>query len=802
MIGVVVVSHSRQLAEAAVSLARQMVPADSPLQVAVAAGVENGGLGTDATAVAAAIEAVNGPDGVLVLLDLGSAVLSADLAVELLPPETADRVRLSAAPLVEGLVAALVLAATGADLDRVATEAEQGLVAKQAHLGNVDPSERPLAAPGPAALSVEITVTDPHGLHARPAAALVALASRFDAAVQLENLDAGTGPADARSLSAVATLDARAGHRLRVSATGPEADQVLRAMQRLAPSEPGDERPPRETEFRFPGSGADMALGPALVRRLPDLTAYVPGDTAEEARRSDAAVAVVDVRLADLEQQGRGPAGAILAAQRALLTDPEITAAVRADLAAGVSAVAAWRRRLEAVAHRFATLADPYQRERATDVRSVQRAVLRALIGAPAQEPDPSTRVILVLDELDVATAASVDPQHVAGIVVAVRGGTGHGVIIAGSRGIPLFTGAGALADEIASGQRVAFDARRDRLWTSVSDDQAQRWPAYVAERQAALRGARDLARWPAATRDGRRIPVLANVGSVSDAETALVNGADGSGLVRTEVLFAARPEPPNVAEQMETLARVAEMLDGRPLTVRTWDVGGDKTLPFLPLPREANPFLGSRGLRAFLGPDAPLPLHLLADQLTAVCRMADHTPVAVMFPMITHRAEVDAALELLRNAAPSDLPVDVPVGIMIETPAAALSVRTLAAGLAFVSIGTNDLTAYTAAADRGSDAVADLADPLTPAVLRLIDLVVRERPDGVTVAVCGDLASRPDAVPLLLGLGVEELSCAPPMVPEVKAAVRETDLRAARDLAAAALRASDAAAVRALLNS
>ncbi len=801
MIGIVVVSHSRALAETAVALADEMVPADSGLRIAVAAGTAGGGFGTDATAVASAIEQVDGPGGVLVVLDLGSAVLSAELALELVAPDVAGRVRISSGPLVEGLVAASVLAATGADLERVAAEAEDGLAAKQAHLRGSDQPARPSAPAGPAALTVEITVDNPHGLHARPAARLVAVAARFDAALTVENLDAGTGPADARSLSAVATVDARVGDRLRISATGREAEPALRAVQELAADGFGEELPQPAVTGPPAESGLDLALGPALVRRLPDLTAYVAGDPAEEARRSGTAVAGVDARLADLERRERGPAAAILAAQRALLTDPEITAAVRADLAAGLSAVAAWRRQLEAVAHRFALLADPYQRERATDVRSVERALLRALTGSIEEEPDPSTRVILVLDELDVGTATSVDPQQVAGIVLAARGETGHGVIVAGSRGIPLFTGAGELASEIVSGQRVAFDARRDQLWTSVSDDQAQRWPAYIAERQAAYRTARDAARWPAFTRDGSRIPVLANLGSMSDAETALACGADGSGLVRTEVLFAAHSKPPNVAEQMQTLARVAEILDGRPLTVRTWDVGGDKTLPFLPLPREANPFLGRRGVRAFLGPDAPLPQHLLVDQLTAVGRLAEHAAVAVMFPMISHRAEVDAALELLSIAVPSDLRFSVEIGIMIETPAAALSVATLAAGMSFVSVGTNDLAAYTAAVDR-NNAVTDLADPLTPAVLRLVDLVVRERPAGVTVAVCGDLASRPEAVPLLLGLGVQELSCAPPMVPEVKEAVRRTHLAEARSLAAEALRAPDTRGVRDLLRS
>ena len=798
MIGIVVVSHSRALAESAVALASEMVALDSPLRVAVAAGVADGGLGTDATAVAAAIEAVDGPDGVLVLLDLGSAVLSAELAVELLPPDPGRQVRLSAAPLVEGLVAALVLAATGADLDAVATEAEQGLAAKRAHLGDAGPPVRPPAASGPPAMSIEVTVTDPHGLHARPAAAMVALASRYDAGLQIENLDAGTGPADARSLSAVATLDARSGHRLRLSATGPQAAEALRAFERLPGTRFTDDPRPRRPARSVPGSGLDLALGPALVRRAPDLTAYAPGDVAEETRRSRAAVATVDARLADLEQRRRGDAGAILGAQRTLLTDPEIIEAVAADLAAGVSATEAWQRRLDAVADRFAGLADPYQRERAADVRSVQHALLRALTGTSEDQPDPGSRVILVVDELDVATATSVDPEQVAGIVVAARGRTGHGVIVAGSRGIPLFTGAGAATTAVASGQQVAFDARRDRLWTSVSEEQAQRWPAYVAERQAEQAALVAAAQEPAVTGDGVAVPVLANLGSLADAELAAAYGADGSGLVRTEMLFADRVQAPSVAEQAAQLRALAEAFGDRPLTVRTWDIGGDKLLPFLPLRREPNPFLGVRGVRAFLGPGAPLPAQLLADQLAAIARTA---PVGVLFPMVTHRGEVDAALALLREAVGSEQSADVRVGIMIETPTAALGMRSLAAGLDFVSIGTNDLTAYVLAADRGSDAVADLADPLTPAVLRLIDLVVRERPDDVTVAVCGDLASRPDAVPLLLGLGVQELSCAPPMVPEIKAAVRRTELASARALAVEAIQAPDPEAVRALLS-
>ncbi|HLL63871.1 MAG TPA: HPr family phosphocarrier protein, partial [Propionibacteriaceae bacterium] len=435
----------------------------------------------------------------------------------------------------------------------MAAEADQGLAAKQAHLGQPEPPTPPPdhAVPRPEVRSVQVTVTDPHGLHARPAAALVALAARFDAVIGIEDLDAGTGPADARSLSAVATLDARSGHRLRVTATGPQAEHALTAIGQLVRSDFGDPASPDSASSdpaspdpapagAVAGGGLDLALGPALVRRIPDLAAYAPGDVGEERRRSAGAVAAVDAQLAGLEQRRPGPAAAILAAQRTLLSDPEITAAVAADLAAGISAVDAWRRRLDAVAERFAALADPYQRERATDVRSVQTAVLRALTGATEDQapmrpehvegPSPgsgrTTPVILVVDELDLTTAAAVDAEQVAGIVVTARGRTGHGAIVAGSRGIPLFTGAGAAAADITNGQLVAFDARRGRLWTAVSDERVRRWPEYVAERQAEHALTVVAAGAPALTRDGVAVPVLANIGSIADAERSAAYGA------------------------------------------------------------------------------------------------------------------------------------------------------------------------------------------------------------------------------------------------------------------------------------
>ncbi len=807
MIGIVVVSHSRALADAAVGLAREMVDTEAAPAIVVAAGLDETTFGTDATAVSAAIEQADSPDGVLVLLDLGSAVLSGEMALEFLDAEVAGRVRLSSAPLVEGLVAAVVLASTGADLDAVAAEAEAGLLAKQAHLDSGSAPAVGLAegdvAPRPDA-SAEITVSNPHGLHARPAAKVVTLLRSFDATVTLRNLDTGRGPVPAGSLSAVATLDARRGHRLEVAATGAQADAAVRAFEELAGRDfddvPETSTPPVAAAAAA-GSGLDLAMGPAVVlSAVVDTSSYEPGDAAAESARSTEAVEAVRARLDDLRRRTTATAGPeaadIFMAQMALLDDSEITAPVDSAIATGASAPDAWRRRLDEVARDFEGLSDAYQRERAADVRSVEAGLLRALTGQAQEEPeDDGDLVILVVDELDAATAAAIDVERVAGVVTISRGTTGHGVIVASSRGIPLFIGAGDAAAGVRSGQVVAFDARPRTFTAHVSEEEQRGFPERVAARRRERAELVEAAHEPALTKDGTPVPVLANLTSVADAESALSNGAEGSGLVRTEILFGDRAQPPTVEEQAETFLALATAMQGAPLTIRTWDVGGDKPLPFLPQPPEANPFLGERGLRVFRRRP-----ELLLDQLAAICQAARQTPIRVMFPMVTEPAEVEFARELMARARGDGFDVYIEMGIMVEVPAAALTVETLAAGLDFVSIGTNDLTQYTLAVDRGNDAVAELADPLNPAVLRLIDRVCRHRPQGVEVAVCGDLASRPDVVPLLLGLGVDELSCTPPRVPEVKRAVRATDLTTARDLAAQCLAAPDPATVRALL--
>ncbi|WP_370359396.1 phosphoenolpyruvate--protein phosphotransferase [Kribbella pratensis] len=633
-----------------------------------------------------------------------------------------------------------------------------------------------------------------HGLHARPAARLVGLVNGFDATVTLTDLDTARGPVDAGSLSMVATLNAQQGHRVRVSASGQQASEALAAIEKLAAENFGDapatgaapsgstaggpssvSDSPSGTADRSTagGSGLDVAIGPAVVLGSEvDLSDYVAEDN--ELERLNQAVETAAEQLRELRDT-TPEHGDIFVAHLALLGDRKILEAVEHAISGGSPAPAAWRDVYDELATTFEGLDDAYQRERAQDVRAVRDRVLRILVGATEETP---TDGILVVPELDAATAATLDATRIAGIAVRAAGTTGHGVIVARSRGIPLITGIGEV--DVQPGATIAFDARTGSFEVEPDEDQVH---ATIRERQSEREQAVTEANEPAITRDGKTIDVLVNVGVVQDAVDA--RGADGSGLVRTEVLFGDRRTAPTVDEQVETFRAIAQALKNRPITIRTWDIGGDKPLPFLPQAKEANPFLGERGLRVFRRRP-----ELLRDQLEAIRRVATETPVHVMFPMVTTADEVAWALDELGPRHGLE------VGIMVEVPAAALRVATLAKDLDFVSIGTNDLTQYTTAADRTNTAVASLADGLDPAVLQLIDHVVRNA--GVRVAVCGDLASNPQAAVLLAALGVTELSAVGPQVPLVKARLRQADLSQVDT--AAVLNARDADQVRGLL--
>jgi phosphocarrier protein FPr len=459
-----------------------------------------------------------------------------------------------------------------------------------------------------------------------------------------------------------------------------------------------------------------------------------------------------------------GPQRGIFEAQEALLGDPDLAEELVADATSGTSAVDAVRARFAAVAADFDALTDPYLRERAQDIRSLERQVLLALTGATEQATTDAPHV-LVVDELDAATAAALDPATTLGVVTTTGGATGHGVIVASSRGIPVLTGRSE-AQGIGDGTLIGIDPGQGTLWVSPDAATQQLIRGLASSRDSEAAVAATHAHDPALTTEGRRVLVEANIASLADAVAGAAAGADGSGLVRTEILFAHHTAAPDAATQAAALIAIGKAL-GAPITVRTWDPGGDKPLPFLDTEGEANPMLGERGVRAMRRyPE------IFAEQLRGIVAAAREVPVRVMFPMVTEPDEVVWARSVLTEVlAEQPDPPSLEVGIMVEVPAAALRADEFAPLVDFASIGTNDLAQYTSAVDRGNGRVAHLSRP-SSAIWALIFMTCTAFGDK-PVAVCGDLASDPDLTATLVGLGVGELSVRPPVVGLVKESVR-----------------------------
>lgn len=831
MVGLVLVSHSHAVALGAAELARQIGGDDVPIEIAGGMDLPGHPIGTDAALVARAIDRAWSDGGVLVLMDLGSAVLSAEMALDLLEDGRRDRVMLTSAPLVEGAVAAAVTAKLGEPLERVAAEARGGLQGKQSHLDEEPPRE---SADAPVAegeaRTVGLTVENPHGLHARPAARLVQTVSAFDAAVRVWNRTAGRGPADGRSLNAVATLGVTAGDRIEIEATGADADNAIAAILELASRsfddvEDPDAAPgstgPRQTAAEEPARGHKPAagsvvrafpaspgvgIGPARHIKLPELIvpevpADDPGtelallDAAIEATRED-----VDAQRAAVAGAGAQPQAAIFDAHLLFLQDGSLLDPARSAIARGRSAASAWHDAVESVAAVWDALEDPYLRARVEDLRSVGVQVLAHLLGVALPASATAGPGILIADVLTPADTAGLGAAGTVGVVTASGGPTSHAAVLARSLGIPAVVGAGPDVLAIPEGTQLAVDGEAGTVYVEPSAAELDGLRAGAAQREERERRAGSRAREPAVTTDGDRIEVAANIGSAADAEAAVSAGADGVGLFRTELLFMGRPDLPGEDEQEHAYRQAAEALDGRPMVVRTLDVGADKPVPSLSQPAEANPFLGVRGLRLAL--ERP---GVLETQLRAILRVSADHPVRIMFPMVSTLAELRAASDAVERARANLGTVGrsgrTEIGIMVEVPAAALMADVLAEDADFFSIGTNDLTQYALAADRGNERVAGLADALHPAVLRLIAMTAEAAQSrGRWVGVCGELAADPVATVLLLGLGVRELSMSAPAIAGVKEAVRSTDLGRARALAAEALGLSSAAAVRALL--
>jgi len=776
LVGIVIVAHSQELAQGVCAVASQM-SARSDLPIVAAGGLEDGGLGTSFERIQQAVDAVYSEDGVLILMDLGSAVMTTQMVLEMLPPEQRAHVRLSNAPLVEGAIAAAVAASLGDDLDQVQRAAETAMELPKIPQAEplAPPAESPSAATGPIR-SVELVVPNPVGLHARPAALFVQTASRFASKITVQNVTQGRQPVDAKSMMQVASQGtARQGERIRIVAQGEDADE---------------------------------AIAPAFVYRRPDLRVErcTVDDPQAEIDRFRRALDTARHQLDEVQQHVSATAdeqtGRIFEFHRMMLEDDELVSTVEEKIAtehcnaeAAVSdVIGQW------VSH-FESLDDELMSARAADVRDVGNRLLAVLMGVDlsqlSQLPEP---VIVVAEDLVPSETALMDRTRVRGLCTALGGSTSHTAILARMWGIPAVVGVGEEILAVPSGTILALDGESGVVEVNPSPETVRAYRARQERLTAVQAKALERATEPALTRDGHRVEVVANIGDVDSAHEAISYGAEGVGLLRTEFLYLGRTTLPDEEEQFAAYRAIAEVMGQRPLIVRTLDVGGDKQLPYLDIGTELNPFLGVRAIRLCLErPD------IFQPQLRAILRAGVGHNVKVMFPMVATRGEVlqaRAALDQARRDLAADgIPhVDqLEVGIMVETPAAAIAADVLAPEVDFFSIGSNDLTQYTLACDRGNERVSYLYHPLDPAVLRLIRNVIEAgHAAGRWVGVCGEMAGQRLAIPILLGLGLDEFSMTPRTIPVAKQLIRQLDRGQAQALAQEVLALGDAAEVEA----
>lgn len=562
---------------------------------------------------------------------------------------------------------------------------------------------------------------------------------------------------------------------------------------------------------RFEGIAASpgIAIGPAFVYHPTDLVIHRrrADDPDAEWARYQVAAAEALRDLSALRQEAAAEFGeaeaAIFDAHQMIIRDPDLETELRAETSAGASAEAAVQTVFAREVGIFSAKEDPLFRERAVDFADVSLRLLQLLLGVQDDSLAAlDAPAIVVARDLMPSETAQMNKAMVRGFCTASGGPLSHTSILARNLGLPAVVGIGDGLLDIASGAALIVDGTQGAVIAAADDEQRAAYQRQAVAQTDARRAATAAAGGPAITRDGRQVEVVANIGLPGEEADAVQAGAEGIGLLRTEFLFVGRQAAPTEDEQFRAYRPILEAMGRRPVIARTLDIGGDKPAAFLSMPAEANPCLGWRGSR--IGLARP---ELLKTQLRALLRAGHGCNLKIMFPMIATVEEMQAARALFDQAV-AELtgqgePVNatVEIGTMIEVPSAALMADHLTPHVDFFSIGSNDLTQYTLAADRGNPAVAPLFDSLHPAVLRLVENVIREaHAAGIWVGMCGEMAGDLLAIPVLLGLGLDEFSMGAAAIPGAKALIRRLTLTETELLAGQALAESGASAVRQLV--
>jgi len=660
----------------------------------------------------------------------------------------------------------------------------------------------------------EAVIINPTGLHARPATELVNIAKRYQAQVRVRN---GELVVDAKSLVNLLKLGAVKGAAVRVSANGVDADEALAELKAGIESGLGEEETTQAAPLNRDRLNWQPKTTVAFAEGVPASDGIVVGPicqhTPKEIKVEDSpssptsgkkqfknAIEAAHKELTKLYDEvkvrlGSGQASIFLV-HAEFLQDDELLQETEKLIAEKHNAAWAWQQTIQIRIDQLKKLDDPVLAGRAMDLSDVCQRVLRHMLGIADESPSTShIPSVLIADDLTPSDTANLDPDLILGFITAKGGPTSHTAIIARAMGIPAIVAAGEGVLEIENNTNCILDGFNGKLYLNPLAEEiasAQELHEEV-ERQLNADFAERLS--PADTTDGHNVEVFANVNRVADAVKAIEYGAEGVGLMRTEFLFLESGKTPTEDEQYEVYRDMAKALNGAPLTIRTLDIGGDKQVPHLDLPKEDNSFLGIRGIRlCFARPDLFLP------QLRAVYRAAKEVHIRIMFPMISTVEDVEQVLEITEKIRAELNAPKIEIGIMVEVPSAVLLAEHLAKLVDFFSIGTNDLTQYTLAMDRVHPQLAKQADALNPAVLRMVDLTVKAATkEGKWVAVCGGAASDTKGASILVGLGVKELSVTVPTIPTIKAHLRKTSLTDLQALAQKALACRTAAEVRAL---
>ena len=660
-------------------------------------------------------------------------------------------------------------------------------------------------------LGAEICLPNPSGLHARPAAMLAGQAKKFKSDIRLAR---GADEANAKSTVALMGLATQHGDVVRIKARGADANEAIQQLSSLLIDGCGEapaEAPTAPAPVVTAATGAELigvsaspglAVGRIIQYRRPAIVVAELGETpAHERSKLDAALQQARGQIEALKSGLTDPVKTpILEALQELLEDPDLLELAISWVHQGKGAGFAWRAAFTQYASRLEGLTGTHNallRERGNDIRDVGHRVLALLAGVahgPILVPEGS---ILVAEELTPSDTASFDRSRLLGFCTTGGGATSHVAILARSFGLAAVCGIDERALALADGTLVVLDGTQGLLHPNPGEFEMsaaqQRLAREAAQRNQEMAGACALA----VTTDGHRIEVVANVRNALEAGEGVTNGAEGVGLLRSEFLFDGRDTAPSEDEQAHAYRAVAQALGpARTLVVRTLDVGGDKPLPYLPLPKEDNPFLGLRGIRVSL--DQPA---MFRTQLRAILRAAPLVKLRIMFPMIATLEELREAKALLAEEQVATGHGEIEVGIMIEVPSVAVMAEQFAREADFFSIGTNDLTQYTLAMDRGHPKLAKKADGLHPSVLKMIALACEGAGKHKKwVGVCGAMASDAMAVPVLIGLGVRELSVAVPAIPAIKALVKRLSLVRCQLLAQEVIQMGTASEVRSRL--